>query len=74
MDTLNSRTKIFDSMSSMGEIIKKINNNVLGKEVNVFMAPHLYFEKNNYLTIKDTKSGKSNIKIEILSDSSNDSE
>ena len=74
MDTLNSRTRIFDTMSSTGEIIKKINNNVLAKDINSFMAPHLYFEKNKYLTIKDTKSEKSNIKIEILSDSNDDSE
>lgn len=48
----DEQKKIFGNMSSLGEIIKNINNKVISKGINQYLAPHFYFDKNNVLTLK----------------------
>lgn len=60
-DNEHLRNKIINKMTSFSEIIKNINNKVLSKEINRYLAPHLYFDKNNVLIFKE----KPGIKIEI---------
>ena len=52
IDNDNSKKKIFYDMISLNEIIKGINNQALSKDINKFLAPHFYFDKNNLLVAK----------------------
>ena len=40
-------------MSSLTEIIKTINNKVLSQNINKYLAPHFYFDKNNGLVLRE---------------------
>ena len=44
--------QIFYKMASLSEIIKNINNKCLSKNINRYLAPHFYFDKNNILVVK----------------------
>lgn len=47
-----NREDLLSKMIMLNEIIKNINNKVLSKEINRFLAPHLYFDKNNFIIVE----------------------
>lgn len=52
-DNNEKQNNILIKMTCLSEIIKDINNKVISKGINQYLAPHFYFDKNNVLTIKD---------------------
>lgn len=55
-DDINDQKKKLEIMNSLNNIIKNINNETLSKEINQYLAPHLYFDNklNLFKHIKST--------------------
>lgn len=53
MDENNLKNHSLDKMTSLNLVIKNINNKTLSKEINRYLAPHFYFDKNNVLILKE---------------------
>ena len=52
-DDYDNKKCIFNKMTSLNEIIQNINNKILSKEINKYLAPHFYFDKNNLLMVRE---------------------
>ena len=52
-DDYDNKKYIFNKMTSLNEIIQNINNKILSKEINKYLAPHFYFDKNNLLMVRE---------------------
>lgn len=49
----NDGKNIFLKMTTLTNIIQSINNKEMSKNINRYIAPHFYFDKNNVLMLKD---------------------
>lgn len=52
--TKETEQVLFDKMTNVSEVIKNINNKVISMDINKYLAPHFYFDKNNVLVYKDS--------------------
>lgn len=51
-DDSGLRERMVQQLTSLGKIVMDINSSVLSKDINRYLAPHLYFNKNNVLIFK----------------------
>lgn len=51
-DNENCRNYLIKKITTLSEIIININNNALSKNINRYLAPHFYFDKNNILVMR----------------------